>query len=239
MVHSHSGLCGQVSLFWYCCKMRDSSLLAFSILFKNTLVKKRGWQVGEAEGIQLWWDWIIGWWELGHCNYKKVFEHNRAQPQVGVKRGSRKQQKISHLSFSFSCCVHLSLHHPCALSLHCCSFTFTHTLLTLILDPSGLFSPPSCFFSSLISSLSFWGIVAYAPSFFFSLFPQLAVVLSDVRLMANAGWWQMDVTSRWFCLSSLITQIQSAMKPELCLVKETQSGDKFIQQAIDFDTEHV
>lgn len=29
------------------------------------------------------------------------------------------------------------------------------------------------------------------------------------------------------------------MKPELCLVKATQSGDKFIQHAIDFDTENV
>lgn len=38
---------------------------------------------------------------------------------------------------------------------------------------------------------------------------------------------------------SLITQIQSAMKPELCLVKATQSGDKFIQHTIDFDTENV
>lgn len=38
---------------------------------------------------------------------------------------------------------------------------------------------------------------------------------------------------------SLITQIQSAMKPELCLVKATQSGDKFIQCTIDFDTENV
>lgn len=39
---------------------------------------------------------------------------------------------------------------------------------------------------------------------------------------------------------SLITQIQSAMKPELFLVKATQSGDKFIQHTIDFDTEkHV
>lgn len=38
---------------------------------------------------------------------------------------------------------------------------------------------------------------------------------------------------------SLITQIQSAMKSELRLVKATQSGDKFIQRAIDFDTENV
>lgn len=38
---------------------------------------------------------------------------------------------------------------------------------------------------------------------------------------------------------SLITQIQSAMKPKLCLVKATQSGDKFIHYAIDFDTESV
>ena len=29
------------------------------------------------------------------------------------------------------------------------------------------------------------------------------------------------------------------MKPELCLVKETQSGDTFIQHAIDSDTENV
>lgn len=63
--------------------------------------------------------------------------------------------------------------------------------------------------------------------------------LSDVRLMANAGRWQMDMTSRWFCLSSLITEIQSAMKSELCLVKATQSGDKFIQDIIDFVTENV
>lgn len=33
---------------------------------------------------------------------------------------------------------------------------------------------------------------------------------------------------------SLITRIQSAMKPELWLVKATQSGDKFIQQTIHF-----
>jgi len=38
---------------------------------------------------------------------------------------------------------------------------------------------------------------------------------------------------------SLITQIQSAMKSELCLVKATQSGDKFILHAIDFDREKV
>ena len=36
---------------------------------------------------------------------------------------------------------------------------------------------------------------------------------------------------------SLITQIQSAMKSELCLVKATQSEDKFILHAIDFDRE--
>lgn len=36
---------------------------------------------------------------------------------------------------------------------------------------------------------------------------------------------------------SLITEIHSAMKSELCLVIATQSGDKFIQRAIDFDIE--
>lgn len=38
---------------------------------------------------------------------------------------------------------------------------------------------------------------------------------------------------------SLITQTQSTMKLEFCLVKATQSGDKFTQHAIDFDREKV
>lgn len=38
---------------------------------------------------------------------------------------------------------------------------------------------------------------------------------------------------------SLITQIQSAMKPQLRLVKATQTGDKFIHRAIDFVAENA
>lgn len=63
--------------------------------------------------------------------------------------------------------------------------------------------------------------------------------LSDAPLMANAERWQMDLTSRWFCLSSLITQIQSAVTWGLRLVKEAQSRDKCIQRTIDFDAENL
>lgn len=49
----------------------------------------------------------------------------------------------------------------------------------------------------------------------------------------------MDMTSRWFCLSSLITQIQSAVTRGLRLVKAAQSRDKFIQRTADFDTENL
>lgn len=116
--------------------------------------------------------------------------------------------------------------------LHASSFTNSYTpWLSCTQRPLHL--PP------LPSSL--WGVLRSGPLLFLFSLPlcDSLMFLSDVQLMANAGRWQMDMTSRWFCLSSLITEIQSAMKSELCLVKATQSGDKFIQDIIDFETENV
>ncbi len=158
--------------------------------------------------------------------------------QVGSETGSRKQQKISVcLFFLLAVFAHPSITPARCLFTLFPSFTFTYTLQLSFLHlpvssaPPPLSSPPSLSFSFSLRRCSVWASLLFLSlslSLSLSLL-DLLLFLSDVRLMANAGRWQMDVTSRWFCLSSLITQIQSAMKLELCLVKATQSGDKFIQ----------
>lgn len=90
------------------------------------------------------------------------------------------------------------------------SFTFTRT---------SWLSYTSWLLISLPRSLHLSAIVAFSPSPTPSIHDSL-LFLSDAPLMANAERWQMDMTSRWFCLSSLITQIQSAVTRGLRLVKQ-------------------
>lgn len=111
-----------------------------------------------------------------------------------------------------------------------------YSLIPIHTEPSTLshllvahLSPPP-----LSPSLSHRGVRPLPPSIYDSL-----LFLSDAPLVANAERWQMDMTSRWFCLSSLITQIQSAVMRGLRLVKAAQSRDKFIQRTIDFDAEKL
>lgn len=84
--------------------------------------------------------------------------------------------------------------------------------------PLDSLTPPGCS-SHLPRSLRLSAIVAFSPSPTPSIHDSL-LFLSDAPLMANAERWQMDMTSRWFCLSSLITQIQSAVTRGLRLVKQ-------------------
>lgn len=167
--------------------------------------------------ISQWSYWLMGRGRT--CLANHLWEHHaELHQQVGSntssKKNKKKKKRKKKLPKISICLLVFSITLVFCLFTLFPSFTFTHTLSR----------PIQLFHSHSEAWLDSW----------------LAVVFEWCA--ADGKCWVMtDGCDKQMVLLviSLITQIQSAMKPELCLVKATQSGDKFILHATDFDREKV